>query len=188
MIESDRLLIKPAQQSDFDFMHHMHSDLGVMKFIGGRILTEEETQEYLHLLFELYEKHKMGQFMVLVKDTMQPVGRCGYAYFYGATKGDLMSYSWGLNALANNPARVPLVELGYTFARESWGNGYASEAAKALFSYGRDVLGLNEIASLINQSNKPSLAVAERNGLTRKEDCLILGELSSVYSLPVDQI
>ena len=188
LIESERLLIKPAKQSDFGFMHHMHSDLDVMKFIFGRARTETETQEYLNDVFELYEKHRMGQFMVFEKNTMQPVGRCGYAYFYGVMDGDVMAYSWGLDALADNPARVPLIELGYTFARESWGNGYASEAAKALFPYGRDELGLSQIVSLIDQNNKASVAVAERNGLTRKEDCLILGKLSSVYSLPVEQI
>lgn len=184
MIESTRLFIRPANESDFAFLHHIHSDAEVMKFILGRTRTEEESRAYLKELMDLYESHKMGQFMVFDKDAMQPVGRCGYSFFMGQEEDGLTSYYWGRDALADNPKRDEVVELGYTFARESWGKGYASEAAKAMIPYGRDVLKTPMITSLINQQNIGSIKVAEKNGLGRKRACRILGELSWVYQKP----
>lgn len=184
MIESERLYIRPAIESDLPFLHHMHSDPVVMQFILGRIRTEDESRDYLAELMHLYETHKMGQFIVFEKETQEPLGRCGYSFFMGQKEGDLTSYYWGPDALSENPRREEVVELGYTFARESWGKGYASEAARAMLPYGRDVLKTPTITSLINRNNAASLKVAERNGLTREKACRILGELSWVYSAP----
>lgn len=186
MIESERLFIRPANETDFDFLHHMHSDPQVMRFILGRTRTEDESRKYLQDLMALYESHKMGQFMVFDKENNVPLGRCGYSLFYGAPEDDgLMTYVYGPDALIEKPDRQALKELGYTFARESWGKGYASEAAKAMFAYGRDVLHVPAYTSLINQNNNASIAVAERNGLTRGDACRLLGEMSWVYSVPV---
>ncbi len=184
MIESERLFIRPANESDFAFLHHMHSDPDVMKFILGRTRTEDESRDYLAELMRLYESHKMGQFMVFEKETRAPLGRCGYSFFMGQEEDGLTSYYWGTDALSDNPEREEVVELGYTFARGSWGKGYASEAAKAMFPYAHNVLKTPEITSLINQQNIASIKVAERNGLKRIKACRILGELSWVYSKP----
>ncbi len=184
MIESERLYIRPANDGDHAFLYHMHSDPVVMRFILGRTRTEAESRDYLAELMRLYETHKMGQFIVFEKKTRQPLGRCGYSFFMGQEEDGLTSFYWGPDALSDNPDREVVVELGYTFARESWGKGYASEAAKAMFPYGRDVLKKPTITSLINQNNAASLKVAERNGLTRGKACRILGELSWVYSAP----
>jgi hypothetical protein len=46
------------------------------------------------------------------------------------------------------PAATEIVferELGYTFHRSSWGQGYASEAARCVFDYARDVLRLPRV-------------------------------------------
>lgn len=184
MIESERLFIRPANEGDFAFLHHIHSDPDVMKFILGRTRTEDESRDYLAELMSLYETHKMGQFIVFEKETRQPLGRCGYSFFMGQEEDGLTSYYWGADALSDNPDREEVIELGYTFSRESWGKGYASEAAKAMFPYGRDVLKIPTITSLINQQNTASIKVAERNGLKRGNACRILGELSWTYSKP----
>jgi hypothetical protein len=41
-------------------------------------------------------------------------------------------------------------ELGYTFERSSWGNGYASEAARCVFDYACDALNLRRVVSIIH--------------------------------------
>jgi len=68
-----------------------------------------------------------------------------------------------------------LTELGYTFLREFWGKGYASEAAAAMRDYGLKVQKFPEIHSVIMQENTGSIAVATKIGAERLGECLCLG-------------
>lgn len=60
---------------------------------------------------------------------------------------------------------TPCVEIGWRFAHEFWGRGYASEAARALLEFGFDRAGLSEIVSLTVPSNERSRRVMERIGM-----------------------
>ena len=60
----------------------------------------------------------------------------------------------------------PFVEVGWRFAVDAWGHGYATEAARAAVGWGFDVLGLEEIASWTTVANARSQAVMVRIGMT----------------------
>ena len=60
---------------------------------------------------------------------------------------------------------TPCVEIGWRFAHEFWGRGYASEAARALLEFGFDRAGLDEIVSLTVSANERSRRVMERIGM-----------------------
>ena len=62
---------------------------------------------------------------------------------------------------------TPCVEIGWRFAHEFWGRGYASEAARALLEFGFERAGLDEIVSLTVPTNERSRRVMERIGMTR---------------------
>lgn len=57
------------------------------------------------------------------------------------------------------------VELGWHLARAWWGRGYATEAGAAAVGYGFDVVGLDEVAAVVDPANRRSRAVARRVGL-----------------------
>jgi RimJ/RimL family protein N-acetyltransferase len=63
---------------------------------------------------------------------------------------------------------TPAVEIGWRLAREHWGNGYATEAARASLAYGFDTLGLREIVAMVVPDNHRSIAVCERIGMRRE--------------------
>ena len=63
---------------------------------------------------------------------------------------------------------TPYVEVGYRLPRSSWGNGYATEAARAAISYGFDVGGLNEITAVTHPDNVASQHVLTKCGLKRE--------------------
>jgi RimJ/RimL family protein N-acetyltransferase len=67
------------------------------------------------------------------------------------------------------PRRVlpcsPCVEIGWRLAREHWGRGYASEAARAALCVGFEQIGLQEIVSFTALGNRRSRAVMERIGM-----------------------
>jgi len=68
------------------------------------------------------------------------------------------------------PRRVlpfsPCVEVGWRLAREHWGRGYATEAARAALEVGFTRLALPEIVSFTSVRNVRSRAVMERIGMS----------------------
>jgi RimJ/RimL family protein N-acetyltransferase len=61
---------------------------------------------------------------------------------------------------------TPAVEVGWRLAREHWGYGYATEAARTALAYGFDDLGLDEIVSFTTVANARSRRVMERLDMT----------------------
>jgi RimJ/RimL family protein N-acetyltransferase len=67
------------------------------------------------------------------------------------------------------------VEIGYRLRRSSWGNGYATEAARAVRDYAFTVRGRKRLIALIDPSNAASLRVAEKIGMHYEKDVLLKG-------------
>lgn len=57
-------------------------------------------------------------------------------------------------------------ELGYTFHRAHWGNGYATEAVGALLELGFGALRLQRISATCHPGNLGSIRVLEKSGFT----------------------
>ncbi len=71
----------------------------------------------------------------------------------------------------NEPHFMPdTVEVSWMLAREHWGHGYATEAAREAVQFGFDDLRLEEIVSITVPANEPSRRVMERLGMTRNSD------------------
>jgi RimJ/RimL family protein N-acetyltransferase len=62
---------------------------------------------------------------------------------------------------------TPAVEVGWRLARDAWGQGYATEAARASVGFGFDTLALEEIVSFTVPDNVRSRRVMERLGMHR---------------------
>jgi ribosomal-protein-alanine N-acetyltransferase len=64
----------------------------------------------------------------------------------------------------------PLEDLGleifYSLAPGSWGQGYATEAARAVLDHALGPLGLPEVLAEVDEGNTASIAVIERLGMT----------------------
>ena len=56
-------------------------------------------------------------------------------------------------------------EIGYTFAREHWGRGYATEAAGALVDWLVETVGVSRVAGTTHPDNLASIVVLERLGM-----------------------
>jgi RimJ/RimL family protein N-acetyltransferase len=59
------------------------------------------------------------------------------------------------------------VEVGWRLARPAWGQGYATEAARAAVADGFERLRLDEIVSFTSTTNLPSQRVMQRIGMRR---------------------
>ena len=65
---------------------------------------------------------------------------------------------------------TPCVEIGWRLAPAHWGQGYATEAARAALAFGFKTAGLEEIVSFTVPANLPSRSVMERLGMTRRPE------------------
>jgi ribosomal-protein-alanine N-acetyltransferase len=63
---------------------------------------------------------------------------------------------------------VQAAKLGYAIAADHWGRGYATDAARAMVTFGFHELGLHRITAAIGPENAASMAVVKRLGFTRE--------------------
>ncbi|MBK5343437.1 GNAT family N-acetyltransferase [Pseudomonas sp. TH49] len=67
-----------------------------------------------------------------------------------------------------------VINLGYRFAVEAWGHGYATEAAQNALTHAFNHLGLPEVFGLVRPDHTASIRVLEKIGMCR------FGELDDV--------
>jgi RimJ/RimL family protein N-acetyltransferase len=72
----------------------------------------------------------------------------------------------GLNEPGFDAHFTPAVEVGWRVSPAFWGNGYATEGARAAIAHGFRRLGLDEIVSFTPVVNERSWRVMERLGMT----------------------
>src|SRR6188472_1364656 len=63
------------------------------------------------------------------------------------------------------PDGVGEVEVGWHLHPDSWGHGYATEAARAVIDRGFSA-GVPEVYAVVRPGNAPSMAVCRRMGMT----------------------
>jgi RimJ/RimL family protein N-acetyltransferase len=80
------------------------------------------------------------------------------------------------------------VEIGYHVRRNQWGQGYATEAARACRDYGFANLKVDKLISLIRPDNIASCRVAEKNGMTIWKEVTRVNLLHYVYAIKRNQI
>jgi RimJ/RimL family protein N-acetyltransferase len=87
-----------------------------------------------------------------------------------------------------NPA-YRSASLGYCLTEAAWGQGFATEAARALLGWAFDTLDLNRVQAQADTRNHASARVLEKLGFVRegtlREDCIVDGVVSDswVYGL-----
>ncbi|MBT6031727.1 MAG: GNAT family N-acetyltransferase, partial [Kordiimonadaceae bacterium] len=108
------------------------------------------------------------------KEDNTAIGRCGFSHFYGVQFDGMDHYYWGsADKVTKDGDIFQLLELGYTYSKQAWGKGYATEAALAFRDYGFNTLRYDEISSLVIKENLASIKVAKKLGATDITDCMV---------------
>jgi RimJ/RimL family protein N-acetyltransferase len=151
MIRTERLILRPWRETDKPAFAAMSADPRVMDWLGGT-LNREEADAVMDRLMARLARQGWGVWAVEV---------AGGPEFIGCT---------GLSTPSEGHPMHPSVEIGWRLARDAWGQGYASEGAKAALAYGLETLGLKEIVSFAARTNLRSQAVMRRIGMTRRPE------------------
>jgi RimJ/RimL family protein N-acetyltransferase len=147
-LQTDRLILRRWRPDDREPFASMNADPEVMRHLN-RPLTREESDAFVERIEKQFEEHGFGLWAVEVP---------GEAPFIGYV---------GLWIAAFEAHFTPAVEVGWRLDRPYWGNGYATEAARATITDGFERVGLKEIVSFTSRLNVRSVAVMERVGMTR---------------------
>jgi RimJ/RimL family protein N-acetyltransferase len=149
-LTTDRLLLRPWTDADRGPFAAMNSDPAVMEHFPA-MMTHEESDAFVDRIGAQLAEWGFGLWALEVRDT----GR-----FIGFT---------GLSRPSFEAHFTPAVEIGWRLSKDAWGNGYATEAARAALAYGFGPAGLDEIVSFTATTNLPSQRVMQRIGMTHDE-------------------
>jgi RimJ/RimL family protein N-acetyltransferase len=136
------------------------NDPEVMRFLGGNVVPREHHAAVVDQWQERWELNGMGPFMIERRRDGRFLGRTGVLVWDTRT--------WAHATLAEaGPFAQP--ELGWALVRSEWGNGYATEAARAASTWVRAQRNVGRLISLIAPDNLASQRVAQRLGAVRGE-------------------
>jgi len=148
MIETPRLILRPWRDSDFTPFAEQNADPIVMRFLRG-VLTREESDAYARRARQHLADHGFCKWAVEAP---------GVAPFIGAV---------GLSHVRFEASFTPAVEVAWRLNRRFWGQGYATEAARAAMADGFTRAGLKEVVAITTLDNMASQRVMQRLGMTR---------------------
>jgi ribosomal-protein-alanine N-acetyltransferase len=179
-IESERLIFRRIEQADFDFFARIHADPIVARYLGnGRPRSIQETRALLETFYETYKNLELGPLAVVRKSDGMLIGRCGLsdmALEVNAASGELPRVWYQRSQVPGETNVIFEQELGYTFDRNCWGQGYGGEAAARVFEYVSSTMPFRRIVSVIHPDNTPSIKIAKRCGARHENNVLLMGQ------------
>ena len=146
-IRTARLLLRRWRESDLAPFAAMGEDPEVMRYFPSP-LNRAESDALAARADRLFDTHGYGLWALEKRSTGEFIGFTG---------------------LAPLPAFIPGpggIEVGWRLARAFWGQGYATEAARAALDYAFGPLELEQVHAITAVINEPSRAVMERLGMT----------------------
>lgn len=152
-IKTERLILRPWQENDFEQFARLNADPRVMEFFPW-LLSQEESNQLAKRICTAMKQQGWGLWAVSIPGIADFIGYIGLA---------------PVNFVADF---TPAVEVGWRLAYEFWDKGYATEGAKAAIKYGFETLNLKEIVSFTATKNKRSRNVMEKIGMhhSQKDD------------------
>src|SRR6266566_879680 len=187
-LESARLALRRVAPDDLPFFTRIHSLPEVAQYLCVRPRSPEETAAWLHGTLASYEQRALGHLAIVRKQDGALIGRCGLTTLVVETAAPERGMRRGWFGREGAPAGVALTfecELGYTFDPAVWGQGFASEAARCVRDYARDVLRLSYAISAILPQNARSRRVAERSGARAAGQMDVVGLMWDRYVWPL---
>ena len=146
MIESDRLVLRPAVDADRDAIAVLNAHPKVGEWLGG-VRDRLESDAFVDRVQAHELQHGFGFWVVERKAGRRLIGMTGIWW------------------VPPEMAMPDTVEIGWRFHPNAWGQGYATEAASAALAYGFGVLNLPEIIAFTARTNLASQAVMRRIGM-----------------------
>lgn len=146
-VKTERLELRRFEKGDLDGLAEVFANQEVWQFPYGRAFTRNETEIFLDVQMAEWDE-------------------CGFGCWVAVHRQDSRIIGYvGLSVPMFLPEILPAVEVGWRFDPAYWGQGLATEGARAALHEGFTTLGLDEITSVPQSDNPPSGRVCERIGM-----------------------
>ncbi len=142
---TERLILRLPQHGDFERYAEMLGDEETARYIGGQVSRAAAWRRFLQMP-GAWSIQGFAMFSVIEKTSECWLGQVG---------------PW-------RPEGWPGNEVGWSFHRDAWGNGYATEAAVAAINWAFEVLDWDDVIHCIDPDNAASIALAKRLGSTNR--------------------
>ena len=162
-IETERLTLRPISLGDLDEFARLHDDPEVTRFIAR--FDRAASRARLRQAEREWRERGRGMFAAIRTEDGRFLGRVGYKYW----------------------PQFDETEIGWVLRRDAWGQGYATEAARACVERGLAAGDVPYLTAMIDPANHPSIRVAQRLGMSILRSDSLLGVDVVVYAIgPAD--
>lgn len=143
-MKTERLILEPWSSTDWQEFRPIATDPEVMRYITGGIpWSDEQIQSFVYRQITLYAERGFCRWKLIEASTGDLIGFCGP----------------GMWRDAPNP------EIGWWLARSRWGQGLATEAARAALNDAFERVHMPRLISIARPDNTASIGIMKKLGL-----------------------
>lgn len=148
-LESERLILRPVEESDLSALHPLidDADVAATMLSTPHPYPEDEFLDFIRNAVKLLERRERYEMTIVLRKTG---GSIGAVRFFNVAWEHLRT------------------EMGCWLGRQYWGRGYATEAVGKMLQFGFEELGMEGIHAHCLASNTASARVLEKAGLVRE--------------------
>ena len=145
-IETDRLLLREIQETDVkDIFNCWMQDEDVSRYMWWKASSDiTEAQKFVEFELSQIENSRWKRWIIELKETKEVIGTCLVFYNEDDNKNH-----W---------------DISYNLGRQFWGNGYITEAMKAVLRFAEKELDMKECITTYAKVNDNSANVLHKLG------------------------
>ncbi|MEU4209484.1 GNAT family N-acetyltransferase [Streptomyces sp. NPDC026206] len=152
-LRTPRLTLRRWREDDIAPMAAINADPEVMRWIGdGSVCDRRQTEDRIASWEREWEERGVGLFAVECRHSRRLAGFAG------------------LSEPAFLPEILPAVEIGWRLGRPFWGQGLATEAARAVLDFALRDRGLARVVSVHAVGNTAAEGVVRKLGMRRERE------------------
>lgn len=163
-LRTRRLRLRPFEEADSERLHRILGEEGILRYFPNPEPPPLERVERLvaHQL-EHWEEHRLGWWAVEPIEDPELIGWVGLQFL----------------------PETGETEVAYLLSKAYWGQGLATEGARASLQFGFEKLGLETIIALVHPENWASIRVIEKLAMRFVDQANYFGMDLYRYSLDV---
>ncbi|MEH2068481.1 MAG: GNAT family protein [Nostoc sp.] len=148
-LETNRLLMREFVAADWQAVFTYQSDPLYLLYSNWIHRTQNDVGEFVKMFINQQKELPRTKFQlaIILKQENRLIGNCG---------------------IRVNDLELREANIGYELNPEYWGQGYATEAAKAILKFGFEELQMHRIWSWCVAENIASFKVLEKIGMRRE--------------------
>jgi RimJ/RimL family protein N-acetyltransferase len=155
-LTTNRLTIRSFSNEDADEYADIVRDPEVMRYLGG-VLGARAAREYVTDCIQRDQSSGISRYAVLRNADAKFLGFCGFK---------ALTEDYGNQV----PPNTAWVDFGWRYRQSVWRQGFGVEAARAVYDYGKNQLGLINIEARAHCDNLGSLRIIEKLGFVWETD------------------